>query len=355
VPSDLGRVGIDLTHLLESAPAAVDDSAIAPSEALQRAEQIVTSASGMLELLGDEVPVLSEALGADVARLSLTRLHEVAEAVVGLSTAPRAVPGWGHALEAQGADIALHVSEADLRHAAETHAAIYERFTEGVWDVAPRLLGAGRRPWRMVARRRLRRHLRSVSRTGRVPGRLRAVATEVLDATATRARLAALSPLLAHHLGALDRGPLSDVDAALEALGAVRRLQSALGELLDGHRLERLLLADAFRSPDVVGPAVTIRSILQAWVNDVAGAGGQRPLARRADEVERWALEVAVRYRDVQRALEVLDRIDAPPPTLRSLVDSLILREHVEGLGDDVDPAPAAPVARIGDHAGSAS
>src|SRR3546814_17599236 len=121
----------------------------------------------------------------------------------------------------------------------------------------------------------MRLRLRSVSRTGRLPGRISSVTKDVLEARNARAQLSLVHPTLAHHLGELDRGPLTDVDEVLAALRAVRRLQSALGPRLDEARLQRLLLADAFRSDDVMRPAANVRSTIQAWTGDVAAPGGR--------------------------------------------------------------------------------
>lgn len=351
VPSHLGRVGLRLVDLVQTGPSAVAPDTTGAVVALDRVERVVASASGMLELLADEAPVLSEALAADVASLPLERLHEVVEAVIELSRAPRAVPAWGHAANANSAHAILQVSESDLRRASSAHAALYDRFTDGIWEVPPSLLEAGRRRWRLLARARLRRRLRSASRSGGVPGRLREGTAAVLDAHETRARLDELGPLLAQHLGELDRGALTDVDSALVALAGVRRLQASLGDLLDGYRIERLLLADAFRSPDVVGPAVAVRNILHAWASDVRAAHGERPWDMPAAEIEQWALAVAVIRRDVEQALSALDGSDLTDPTLRAVVDVLALREHVaDAAFEPVEPA-AMPVTL--DHTGS--
>lgn len=356
VPTDLGRVGLHLVDLVRSGPTAVDPEITDAVVALERVEHVVASASGMLELLGDEAPVLSEALAVDVADLPLERLHEVVEAVIELSRAPRAVPAWGHAANANSAHAVLQVAEGDLRRAATTHASLYERFTDGIWEVPPTLLVSGRRRWRLMARAKLRRQLRSVSRSGGVPGPLGPVAAEVLDAHSARARLSELGPLLAQHLGELDRGALTDVDSALAALSAVRRLQGALGDHLDGARIERLLLAGAFRSADVVGPAVAVRNILDAWASDVRVAHGERAWVLLAREVESWALAVALIHRDIERALDGLQEIDLIEPTLRSLVDVLVLREHAAtATAVAAEPDRSAAAAIDLDPTGSAS
>ena len=357
LPVGTGRAGLRAEVLLQSGLTAIDPTTIDAGDAVARAERVVRAAAALVDLLADETDVLSEALAADVITLPFDRLHQVAEAVVALSTAPRAVPAWGDRAEADAAEVVLRVSEADLRDASESHGRLYERFTEGIWDVPSPLVSAGRRRWRLVTRTRLRRRLRAVSRTGRLPGRLTAVAAEVLDARATRSRLNVLSPLLSHHLAELDRGPLTDIDAVLSALTAVRNLQQALGDLLDGTRLERLLMADAFRSPDVVGPAAAIRSTLDAWANDIASVDGNGAWATDGFEIERWAIEVAQLLPVLIEGNEAVRAVAAVDPTLSALVDGLLLRDdvHVHAAHDGDHGADDEVGSAASGHAWSAS
>src|SRR3546814_19289202 len=106
-------------------------------------------------------------------------------------------------------------------------------FTDGVWDVPGGLLAAGRSRVRLIARARLRLRLRSVSRTGRLPGRLSSVTKDVLEARNARAPLSLVHPTPAHHPGELDRGPLTDLDEVFAARRAVRRPPNALGPRRD--------------------------------------------------------------------------------------------------------------------------
>jgi hypothetical protein len=285
-----------------------------------------------LDLLGDEVAVLSEALGADLGRLNLDELDSVAACVIALGAAPPAAPAWGRREAADGAALVLALVEPDLRAASRAHEAVYERFTEHVWSVPPELLVRSARWWRPVARHRLRQHVRAASRTGAVPGRLSGLARQIVEARVARARLAPLRPLLSHHLGHLDRGVLTDAGSALQAVNAVRDLQGALALLHDDERMERLLLAGAFGAPELQGPARSIRTTLAAWTCDVEVAGGRGALALECNSLEAWADQLERDAGLVLAGLEHIERLQ-PSVTLRQAVDALVLREQAARTG----------------------
>jgi hypothetical protein len=216
-----------------------------------------------------------------------------------------------------------------LRDARAANESVYQRFTDHVWEVPADLLAAGRRRWRLVARRRLRRRLRAVSRSGSLSGALTDTAQEIIDARVGRARLVPMRTLVAHHLGDLDRGVLTDVDAAAIALEAVRRLQRALPHPHDEARLERLLQADAFRSQEVLMPAWSIRTSLAAWVSHVVVAGGRDALSVDGDTLACWADHVERDLPSISAVLQGPAAAGAAHLTLRDAVDALVLREHV--------------------------
>jgi hypothetical protein len=228
-----------------------------------------------------------------------------------------------------------------LRDAAAAHQRLYERFTDSVWEVPASLLAAGTRRWRRLSRRRLRRQLREASRTGTLPGSVRTLASQIVAVRATRAQVAPLRPMLAHHLGVLDCGFLTDVDAAAASLAAVLRLQRSIEMVLDDERLERLLLADAFRSSELLDPARSIRTTLAAWAGDVAAAGGRGALAVDAATLQRWVDHAEQDLPAVASGIELLEALRVEPtvtePTLQQTVDALILRSHVALLDTPAD------------------
>ena len=250
------------------------------------------------------------------------------------------MPAWGNRATADAAALALDLIGPDLRTVARAHERLYERFTDHVWEVPASRLAAGRRRWRLVARRHLRSQLRAASRTGTVPGNLGEVAAEIVEVRRMRAELAPLRPLLATHLGGLDRGVLTDVEAATAALAAVRDLQRALGFLLDDERMERLLLADAFRTGELLVPARSIRTTLATWSFDVAVAGGRGAFAVDVDTLEAWADEVACLAPVLTPVVEHLEQL-CPGASLRQAVDAFVLREHVAQVTEADDPAGA--------------
>jgi hypothetical protein len=208
------------------------------------------------------------------------------------------------------------------------HARLYERFTDHVWEVPAPLLATGAKRRRVVAHLRLRHQLRWASRTGALPGPVASLAEEIVSARTARARLAALRPLLVHHLGALDRGVMTDVDAAVEALSAVRRLQRALAGELDEERLERLLEADAFRTDELLQPARSIRTTVAAWSRDVEAAGGRGARTLDAITLGCWVGEIEVHLEPIAQGLTELERLGHLHPTLQETVDALVLREQ---------------------------
>lgn len=333
-PSRLGRAAARAEALLAVPPARVDSAILAPSDAIERAERILRAAS-VLDLVAEEVAVLAEALSCDLVELPLDGLERVADSVMALGTAPPALAAWADPPSAEAAETVLEATADELRSAKQIHDRMYDRFTEEVWQVPGALLQAGQHRWRVLSRLRLRARLRDASRSGRVPGRLGTAAREVLAVRAARDRLHSLAPLLARHLGVLGGGPLADVDVALTAVRAVRGLQAALGRQLDVERLGDLIEADAFRSHDVSGPAANLRNAIRAWSSEVEAAGGGEPGVLPLGALWRWAGECSAALPVLAAGEEARLSMGGPAdPTMRALVDALVLREHVEDLID---------------------
>jgi hypothetical protein len=333
-----GRPAVRLEALLAGGPTAINPSSVAPVVALARAQLVIDAAGSAMEAITEEAEVVSAALTSDLTCFEFDAMREVTEAVLGLSRVSRAVGSWASPAGADAADRLLTLAADDLRAAARSHTLLYERFTEDVWRVPGALLDAGRSRWRLVTRTRLRRHLRAVSRSGRVPGRLSAVAAQVLEARSDRQPVTALSNLLAHNLGHLDRGPLTDVDAAQTALAAVRRLHGALGGHVDDARLQELLRADAFHSREVIEPVENLRNALRAWSEAVTAAGGIPSGTLGLEELARWTAECARLLPTVAASIESAAALEVVAPTLRDLVDMLVLRERIEDVVVDARP-----------------
>jgi hypothetical protein len=328
LPDQAGRAALRAQSLLEAGPTAVDPTAVPIGLAINRAHGILAAARVMLGLLPRQVDVLGEVLATDLHDAELRELHEIAAAAAALGTVSRPVSTWGSVAGAEGAVVVLDVAEGALRDAARAHEELYARFTERVWEIPLALVRSGSHRWRPVARRQLRRSLRTVSRTAALPGGLDRAAQIVLDAHRSRSALTPLGPLLAQHLGTLDRGPLTDVDGALASLSAVRELQRALGDRQDDRRLERLLLADVFRCREVARPSVLVCSTIAAWSGDVAAAGGTGSLAFTVQELRTWVDALALSLPEVTRGLAAVRTLGVEAGTLRELVDLLVLRQH---------------------------
>jgi hypothetical protein len=350
LPPDLGRALADLEMLLTEGPTGVDPVRALPGLAAELATMVAHAARTTLELVPAEAKVLGEALAVDLLDLQLDRLHRIADAVLAVSRAPRAAEQWGEPRAAEAAEAVITAAANDLREAAITHEWLYEHFTDRVWTIPTPLLERGQRRWRVAARARLSAQLRRASRRGRIPGHLGDAAAGVLLARRARARVDAVGPMLSQHLGVqhtevLHRGPLSDADAALRAVKAVRRLHDALGELVDGQRLRRLILADAFRSEDVFGPAVNLRMALGAWQRDVESAGGRDAWSYTLLELADWSEWVLELLPSLRTASDAADEIGASVTGLRDLAHLHLLRQHVAELTEAQAAERAAQMA----------
>jgi hypothetical protein len=330
LPADLGRVALAAEHLLDRGPTAVRAGSTAPETALREAALTVRAAATHAPVLDEESEVLGAALAAELADLPLRELDRVVGAVLALGVASPAEPAWAAPADADAARLVLDAAAADVRAAADLHRDVYERFTAAVWEVREARLRAGRRRWRFAARWRLRRELAAVSRSGKVPGSLSELSDLLVGARAARQRIADLAPLLDRHLGRHHQGPLTDISTATASLDAVRRLQQVLDGRLDVDRLRGLLEAEAFASPEVSGPALSLRTALRAWQAEVAQLCGGDPWAIRVRDLPGWAARTEAALPALDAARRAVADLGQVPATLRSLVDDLMLREHAE-------------------------
>jgi hypothetical protein len=348
LPTGLGRTAATAERLLVSGPTSLDPLTDAPMPVATGAQRLVPCALKMADRVVEEAEVLGEALGAPIADLPLRQLDDIVGAVLGLSTMTAIEPAWGAPAAADAADVVLDAFGSELRATAEGHNDLYAAFTEHVLDIPRTRLQAVDRPWRVISKARLRRELAWASRTGRVPGRLRAVAHRVLAVRDARGRLEELEPLLSSHLGRGTWGPVTDTDAVIASLAAVRRFQRALGDRLDPARFTGLLAAGAFRSIELTLPATNVQTALRRWRREVASACAGDPWAVPAPELATWALQVAGALSALTTGATAMAEIDRAPTTVRVLVDDLLLRENVAELhgwihaGEPVALAPTA-------------
>lgn len=352
LPEAMGRAVASLERLLMHGPTAVDPSTASPSEVVVEAWLVVRAAAAHAEPMREEAEVLGEALAADIATMHLRHLDHVVGAVLELAVVRAGHPGWAAPADAEAARLVLDAHAEDLKRGAQLHRDVYERFTDQVWDVPEPRLRAGRRPWRLLTRARLRSDLARVSRTGKIPGSLTSMSNLVLSARRSRQLLADLDLLLDRHLGRQHQGPLTDVDAISASLDAVLRLQRALGDRLDVDRLRGLLMADAFTSPELTTPALNLRSALRGWQADVARLCGGNPWAVPASDLAEWASRTGAALPEVTAALSMVAALGQTPGTLRDLVDDLLLREHA---GEQAVPAGQAEPSPDRVETGSAS
>lgn len=337
IPPALGRSAATAEALLVCGPTALDPATGSPIGVATGARLLVPPALTLADRVVEEAEVLGEALGTEIVGLPLRRLDEVVGAVMDLGLVSFVEPAWASPVAADAADVVLGALGAELRATTLVHDELYACFTDHVLEIPEARLRAGGRPWRLVARARLRRDLASASRTGRVPGGLRAVAHQVLEVSEARRRLTFLAPLLSTHLGRSGWGPLTDADSVAASLAAVRRFQRVLGDRLDRGRLAGLLAAGAFQSAELVVPATNLRTALRRWQIDVASLCAGDPWAIPANELANWAVRTGAVLSAITTGAGTMADIDRAPATVRVLVDDLLLRENVAELGEWLD------------------
>lgn len=332
LPADLGRAAAGAERLLVLGPTSFDATIVSPAGAASTAWMVVQAAMTLTDQVVDEAEVLGEALGNRIVGLPLRELDRIAGAVLDLGVVSRLEPAWANPAAADAARAVLDSHGEELRATAALHQQLYASFTEHVLDVPEAWFRSARRPWRVLARSRVRRALTAASRTGRLPGSLRSVSARVLEVHRARRRLASLAPLLTTHLGRGAWGPFTDVDGLVASVVAVRRFQRTMGDRLDGNRMAGLVTAYAFRSPELVGPAATLRTALRTWQAEVASLCGGDPWVMPADALARWVVHTAAALPVLTRATRAMDEVGTRPATLRALVDDLLLREKVAEL-----------------------
>src|SRR5690606_31103289 len=129
LPADLGRPSARLAAVLEKGPTGVDSARTPAALALEIADVAAAAARVTLDLAAPGAALLGEALGSDLDGLSLPRLVEVADAVVGLGQTPAVPETWAEPGACEAATAVLEALAEDLQDASLTHAWLYERFT----------------------------------------------------------------------------------------------------------------------------------------------------------------------------------------------------------------------------------
>lgn len=343
LPTNLGRVGVTLERLLAWGPTAVDAEQTWTDDDAANAWLVVQAAAAHAAEIIEEGDVLGEALGARLDGLPLRQLDLLVEALVSLSAVGGGASRWADPAAASASRLVLDTYGDDVRLAADLHRQVYERFTEGVWEVRESRLRSGKRRWGLVGHALLRSELNAVSRTGKLSGTIGDASDLILRARAARNHLADLAPLLERHLGRYHRGPLTNLEPAIVSLDAVIRLQHTIVDRLDVDRLAGLLMADAFATDVVMTPALRLRDALGSWQSEVEQLCVEGdPWVLPAHQLRAWAAETRAALVPMIAALCDLTERNHPPASLRDLVDALVLREH----GDQsqrTTPAPATP------------
>jgi hypothetical protein len=325
LPSDMGRDGAYAERLLADAPAGLRPERVAPTAAADTLRALVSPASTTIKLLRAATDTLSGVLGAPLDEVPLTQLRSVAAATVLVGSGPSPEPAWGDPSAAALAGAVLQLHGPLLASSRRLHDEVYATFTEHIWDLPAAKLERRRAAWPLVG---VRRRLGAASRTGRAP-KTRDAVRALREATDCRARIADAQSLLSLHLGAFDRGPMTDAARAGEALAAVTALHAALGDHLDARRLDGLLLADAFTDPEVAEPARIVQVVISAWAADAARAGGSRALDVTLTDLAAWLEDAPIAAALLDEAAAATAAAGQPATTVQGLVNDLLARQRI--------------------------
>jgi hypothetical protein len=161
------------------------------------------------------------------------------------------------------------------------------------------------------------------------------------EATECRSEVARERPLLTHHLGAFDRGPMTDSVCAAGALAAVAELRQALGDRSDSGRIEALLLADAFAASEVAAPARILQMVLDAWSADSLKAGSTGALEMSLADLVAWLEDASIAADLLEEAASAVAEAGPVARSVRGLVDHLLARERISESDTRLDRAAA--------------
>ncbi len=320
LPADMGRDGLYAERLIAAAPTALDAGTVAPDAAAVTIRELIPSVSAAIELVREGVELLGEVLGTSLEDVPFAQLRHIAVAAIAVGSGPTPEPAWADPHAAALADAVLGIHGPLLDSSRQLHESVYAAFTDLVWDVPVWKLGRRRAAWPIVG---VRRKLAAASRTGKAP-RMRDALGLLLEATAARAAIASVQPLLTIHLGAFDRGPMTDAAQAADALVAVTELQAALGDRLDTARLDGLLRADAFTVREVVEPARTVQMVADAWSADAAKAGVTGAPGVTVAGLARWLEDAPIAADLFEEGAAAAARAGQPAATVQGLVNDLL-------------------------------
>ncbi|MEY2432083.1 MAG: hypothetical protein QOC92_1808 [Acidimicrobiaceae bacterium] len=231
-----------------------------------------------MQPLRDATELLGEVLRASLDEVPPAQLRRIAAAIIAIGSGPTPEPAWADPRAAALAEAVLEIHGPLLAESRRLHDRVYAAFTDVIWDVPAHKLRCRRASWPLVG---VRRKIAAASRTRRAP-KMKDALRLLREAARCRAEVAGAQSLLIRHLGAFDRGPMTDVARAGAALAAVIELQKAVGDQLDPRRLEGLLLADAFTAPEVTEPALVVQIELDRFDEPVCEVAAARRRAATA-------------------------------------------------------------------------
>jgi hypothetical protein len=349
VPEALDSAIYEAERVLTRATPQFPGSSVLAVDLVEQYHRFLDATDAFVQQIEEPLALMGEVLTADLTVVPLADLRALTKSVLGLVGAPPPDPTWAPASAAARVRTALRALRPRLYEVASLHRSIYNEFTDGVWAVDERVLLSGSiARWHWVRRNRARRTLASVSRSGRPPTDLDTVLTSLKRASILRQELDSGSGLLAGTLGWFYRGPFTDVDEAATALQALEAFQLAATGRVDDQRVERLLAAEAFTTPEVVEPARHLTTAVDQWLRAARAAGVRSAEAATCRALADWHAAAGPALTLLSAAHRVTEPYRSEDRTIFELTNDLLTRGRVARANNRL--AAAAPwLAPIGE------
>ena len=333
VPHGLGDQALRARKVLTTGPLAIRPDAADPVRTIQEMGAFAKDTAEMAGRLLGQASYLGEVFGADISDLPLARMRRLSRAVLRLSEAPVPEPGWAYPSMAHAASMTLSALGDDLRELGTLRREIYEEFSEDVWTLA-----CAKNPptvdrwWQSGRRRRVRRHLATVSREGRPTTDVKHAVAVLRRTNELEANIARVWTAASSHLGEYAEAGIPDVDGAAEALAALHDLHLALGDRLDPEKLRGLVAADAFVCPELTGPATEVSLIISTWRSRTKQLNVVDAISYSAPQLQRWAADVADSLELLATLRDTTGPLRASTRTVAEIFDDVIVRDNVHRL-----------------------
>jgi hypothetical protein len=279
------------------------------------------------------VAIVGEVFGTDLSTMSLGELLQLCRGIARLAKAPPPTPTWAHPGEAYAARILLLALGDELRELSALRRKLYQEFSEDIWSLrAAQRTPSVERWWQSTRRRRIRRQLTTVTRTGNPPADVKTAMATLRRTNELRADIDSMWSAISRRLGHFAAEGIPDIDGAMESLDAFDGVVAALGHRVDTTVLHDLAVADVFVCDELTVPANDIELIVSVWAANAKRTNAATPLAHSTPQLDDWVAQT-------KEALDVLAYLrDATPRsrngtrTVGELFEDAIVRDRVQDL-----------------------